>query len=112
MEVQINIDREIRRLQHDKIVAVEQLRSLHAWLDDRRLCRQPGRILGESRTGKTSSVKSYELDHPPSQTAGQPPIVPVMTVQVPQDCGAKDLYTLIIEALKFNPHSALHFLRH
>ena len=101
MEVQINIEREIRRLQHDKIVAVEQLRSLHAWLDDRRLCRQPGRILGESRTGKTSSVKSYELDHPPSQTAGQPPIVPVMTAQVPQDCGAKDLYTLIIEALKF-----------
>jgi len=101
MEVTANIDREIRRLQHDKIVAVEQLRLLHVWLDDRRLCRQPGRILGESRTGKTSSVKSYELDHPPSQTAGQPPIVPVMTVQVPQDCGAKDLYTLIIESLKF-----------
>lgn len=101
METQVNIDREIKRLQHDKIVAVEQLRSLHAWLDDRRLCRRPGRILGESRTGKTCSVKSYALDRPPSQELGKPPVVPVLIIQVPQDCGAKELYTLIIEALKF-----------
>jgi DNA transposition AAA+ family ATPase len=101
METQVNIDREIKRLQHDKIVAVEQLRSLHAWLDDRRLCQRPGRILGESRTGKTCSVKSYALDRPPSQELGKPPVVPVLIIQVPQDCGAKELYTLIIEALKF-----------
>ncbi len=101
METQLNIEREICRLQSTKIVEVEQLHSLHKWLDNQRICRQPGRILGESRTGKSCGVKSYAQEHPPFQVAGSHPIIPVLVIQVPQDCGAKELYTLITEALKF-----------
>ncbi len=100
-ELEVDVEREIRRLQRTQIVELEQVRSLHTWLDNQRICRQPGRILGESRTGKTCGIKSYMREHPPQQLAGLPPMVPVLTVQVPQDCGAKELYVLISEALKF-----------
>jgi len=97
----LDIEREIQRLQTPQIVELDQVRSLHTWLDNQRISRQPGRILGESRTGKTCGIKSYLMEHPPQQVSGVVPQVPVVVVQVPQDCSAKQLYTLIIEALQF-----------
>jgi DNA transposition AAA+ family ATPase len=41
------------------------------------------------------------MEHPPQQVSGSVLRSPVVLVEVPQDCGAKQLYTLIIESLKF-----------
>ncbi len=101
MNAVIDISKEIRRLQKTQIVALEQVRLVHEWLDQQRLCRQPGRIIGDSRTGKSCSIASYLREHPPTQVQGQPPKIPVLSIQVPQECGAKVLYTLILKALKF-----------
>jgi DNA transposition AAA+ family ATPase len=101
MQTQVDLHREISRLQRTQVVEVEQLTLAHQWLDNQRLCRQPGRILGESRTGKSSAVKSYQRDNSIRSRPGLSPAQPVVILQVPQDCGAKELYTLILEALKF-----------
>ena len=44
---------EIQRLNRKTFVPVEQVKSLHEWLEGKRQSRQSGRVVGESRTGKT-----------------------------------------------------------
>ncbi|BAY04723.1 hypothetical protein ACOWPH_08270 [Anabaena sp. PCC 7938] len=44
---------EIQRLNSKNFIALEQVKMLHDWLDGKRQSRQSGRVLGESRTGKT-----------------------------------------------------------
>jgi hypothetical protein len=79
----------------------EQVKTLHDWLDGKRQSRQSGRVLGESRTGKTMGCDAYRLRHKPKQEPGKPPQVPVAYIQIPQECSAKELFTAIIEYLKY-----------
>lgn len=53
---------EIERLQKYSFVELEAVQQFHAWLDDKRSCRQACRVIGDSRTGKTlSQEKSHPL---------------------------------------------------
>ena len=92
---------EIKRLNRKNIVSLNQVDNLHKWLEGKRQAKQCCRIVGESRTGKTIASKSYQLRHKPIQEVGKPPIVPVAYIQIPQECGAKDLFKAIIEHLKY-----------
>lgn len=67
----------------------------------KRQAKQSCRVVGESRTGKTIACNAYRLRHKPIQNPGKPPIVPVVYIQIPQECGAKDLFRAIIEHLKY-----------
>lgn len=91
----------IQRLNRKSFVPLEQVQFLHDWLDGKRLARQDCRVVGESRTGKTIACDAYRLRHKAIQEVGKPPIVPVAYIQVPPECGAKDLFKLIIEHLKY-----------
>ncbi|MDJ0632474.1 MAG: TniB family NTP-binding protein [Xenococcaceae cyanobacterium MO_188.B29] len=92
---------EIKRLNRKNIVSLNQVEVLHKWLEGKRQARQSCRVVGESRTGKTVASNSYRLRHKPIQEVGKPPIVPVVYIQIPQECGAKDLFKAIIEHLKY-----------
>lgn len=92
---------EIERLRGRNVVMLEQVRALHDWLEGKRRSRQSARVVGESRTGKTVACDAYRLRHQPIQNPGQPPIVPVVYIQPPQECGIKDLFQVIIEHLKY-----------
>ncbi|PZO41930.1 MAG: transposase [Pseudanabaena frigida] len=92
---------EIERLRRKNIVELTQVQALHDWLEGKRKSRQSCRVVGESRTGKTVACDAYRLRHKPTQVAGQPPIVPVVYVQPPQDCGSRELFGVIIEHLKY-----------
>lgn len=95
------IPAEIKRLNRQKIVTLKQVEVLHQWLEGKRQAKQSCRVVGESRTGKTVACNSYRLRHKPIQEVGKPPIVPVVYIQIPQECGAKDLFKAIIEHLKY-----------
>jgi DNA transposition AAA+ family ATPase len=58
-------------------------------------------VVGESRTGKTMACDAYRLRNKPQQIAGKPPTVPVIYLQVPQECGAKELFGVILGHLKY-----------
>lgn len=92
---------EISRLNRKNIVELEQVRVLHEWLEGKRFSRQSARVVGESRTGKTVACDAYRLRHKPRQEPGQPPTVPVIYIQPPQDCGSRELFGTIIEHLKY-----------
>jgi DNA transposition AAA+ family ATPase len=92
---------EIERLRHKDFVELEQVTKLHDWLEGKRRSRQSCRVVGESRVGKTIACNAYRLRHKPLQELGKPPIVPVVYIQPPQDCTARELFRAIIEHLKY-----------
>ncbi len=92
---------EVERLNRKNIVELEQVRVLHEWLEGKRFSRQSARVVGESRTGKTVACDAYRLRHKPRQEAGQPPTVPVVYIQPPQECTSRELFRAIIEHLKY-----------
>lgn len=96
-----SIQKEIARLRRKNIIQLQQLKHLHNWLEGKRKSRQSCRVVGESRTGKTMACEAYKLRHKPKQEIGKPPIVPVINIQPPQECGSRDLFALIIEHLKY-----------
>jgi DNA transposition AAA+ family ATPase len=81
--------RQIERLQRHCIVELEAVRQFHSWLDDKRHCRQACRLIGDSRTGKTFACDAYRLKHPPTQTSGDAPSVPVIYWQPPPKPGSE-----------------------
>jgi len=95
------LQKEIERLRCRNTLELKQVKTLHDWLDGKRQSRQSGRVVGESRTGKTVACDAYRLRHKSRQVTGQPPVVPVAYIQVPQECGSKELFGVIIEHLKY-----------
>ena len=95
------LQEEIKRLNTKDVIELKELIFLHQWLEGKRQAKQSCRVVGESRTGKTFACDSYRLRHKPIQEVGRPPIVPVVYIQIPQECGAKDLFKAIIEHLKY-----------
>jgi len=90
----------IERLQRRNIVELEQVRHFHRWLDDKRLSRQSGRVVGESRTGKTLSCEAYQLKYPPSPENGAMR-VPIVYWQAVPDSSNRDLFTGLLEGLQY-----------
>jgi DNA transposition AAA+ family ATPase len=91
----------IERLNRKSFIPLHQVQIAHDWLEGKRQSRQSGRVVGESRTGKTMACDAYRLRNKPKQIAGKPPTVPVIYLQVPQECGAKELFGVILGHLKY-----------
>jgi len=98
---EIQVEREIQRLQRRWVVELEQMRRFHQWLDEKRTARQACRVVGDSRTGKTIACETYRLKHPPTLSSGQPPQVPVVSWQSPPESGNRELFEGILQALRY-----------
>ncbi|HEY9691564.1 MAG TPA: TniB family NTP-binding protein [Oculatellaceae cyanobacterium] len=93
------IQAEIQRLNRKNFVPLEQVKALHDWLESKRQARQCCRVIGESRTGKTMACNAYRLRNKAIQSLGQPPTVPVVYIQIPQECTPKELFSVLLEHL-------------
>lgn len=93
--------RQIERLQRHCIVELESVRQFHAWLDDKRYCRQACRVIGDSRTGKTFACNAYRLKYAPTQPNGDAPVVPVIYWHATTETGQRELFVGLLEHLKY-----------
>jgi DNA transposition AAA+ family ATPase len=92
---------QIARLQRRQVVELEQVQRFHEWLEGKRLSRQSCRVVGESRTGKSVACEAYRYRHKPIQKPGEPPIVPVIYLVPPEECGPKDLFSGVLDFLRY-----------
>lgn len=68
----------IARFQRRCFVELATVQQFHAWLDDKRQCRQACRVIGDSRTGKTIACDAYWLKYASQTASGDAPIVPAI----------------------------------
>lgn len=100
-QIDSQAQRQIERLQRHYIVELEAVRQFHAWLDDKRHCRQACRVIGDSRTGKTFACNGYRLKYAPNQPNGDAPIVPVIYWHATTETGQRELFVGLLEHLKY-----------
>lgn len=93
--------RQIERLQHHSIVELAAVAQFHAWLDDKRHCRQACRVIGDSRTGKTVACDSYRHKHAQQPNPGDAPIVPVIYLHAPTESGPREVFVALLEYLQY-----------
>ncbi len=93
---------QIERLITPSIVELDHIQKIHDWLDSLRLSKQCGRIVAPPRAGKSVTCDVYRLLNKPQKRTGKRDIVPVLYMQVPGDCSAGELLTLILESLKYD----------
>jgi DNA transposition AAA+ family ATPase len=67
----------IERLNRKGFIPLHQVQVAHEWHEGKRQSRQSGRVVGESRTGKTMACDAYRLRNKPQQITGKPPTVPL-----------------------------------
>lgn len=99
--IDLEVQRQLERLQRHCIVELEAVRQFHTWLDDKRLCRQACRVIGDSRTGKTFACDAYRLKYAPKQPNGDAPIVPVIYWHATTETGQRELFVGLLEHLKY-----------
>jgi DNA transposition AAA+ family ATPase len=91
------VQEHVERLRRYKTVALESVQQAHAWLNRKRNSRQCGRILGESRTGKTKACESYLKKYGQPDFSGRIPKIPISYVLPKQDCTSRELFRVILE---------------
>ncbi|NEQ32051.1 MAG: AAA family ATPase [Leptolyngbya sp. SIO4C5] len=77
------------------------MQDFHGWLERKRLARQPCRVVGDSRTGKTISCDTYHLKSRATQFPGQSPIVPVLYWQCPEGLSLSSLLVGLLDRLQY-----------
>jgi len=92
----------LERLRKDKTVALENVKLLHEWIDRKRSSRQCGRVIGESRTGKTKACEAYVKRRGETNFTGRTPVVTVGYVLPKQDCTSRELYRQILAHYNFD----------
>jgi len=100
-KIHAEAQRQIERLQRHCIVELEAVQQFHAWLDDKRYCRQACRVIGDSRTGKTFACNAYRRKYAPNQPNGDAPIVPVIYWHATTETGQRELFVGLLEHLKY-----------
>ena len=93
--------RQVERLQRHCMVELESIRQFHAWLEDKRHCRQACRVIGDSRTGKTFACNAYRLKYAPNHPSGDAPVVPVIYWHATTETGQRELFVGLLEHLKY-----------
>lgn len=91
----------IARLQRQCFVELGKVQEFHAWLDEKRECRQACRVIGDSRTGKTIACDAYRLKYATYSTKGDAPLMPVIYWHATTETGQRELFIGLLEHLKY-----------
>jgi hypothetical protein len=93
------IQAEIERLSRPPYLELDHVKRCHTWMYELLLSRMTGLLLGESRSGKTVSCKTFtNRCNQQAKTKGKR-VMPVVYIQVPKNCGSRDLFIKILKAL-------------
>jgi DNA transposition AAA+ family ATPase len=95
--IEMDIDEQVHGLGKRRVIVVPKMLEFHTWLDNKRLQRRSCRVIGESRTGKTLNCDTYSLHRSVVQSPGQPPNLPVVYWQCPENLSVSGLFTGLLQ---------------
>lgn len=96
-----DIDERIRLLGKRQVLEVPKMLEFHRWLDSKRLRHCSCRVVGESRTGKTLNCDTYSMKRSVSQVPGQPPSLPVVYWECPEQLSVSSLFTGLLQNVHY-----------
>ncbi len=93
------IQAEIERLSRPPFLELDHVKQCHTWMYELLLSRMTGLLLGESRSGKTVTCRTFtNRCNQQAKTKGKR-VMPVVYIQVPRNSGSRDLFIKILKAL-------------
>lgn len=95
------LQRHLDRLKTPTILELPTVDHFHGWLDDQRDCRQSGRVIGDSGTGKSIACDAYFLKAVRYLSAGGAPIVPVLYWSACPEADQRQVFLGILEHLQY-----------
>jgi hypothetical protein len=91
---------EIERLSRQPYLELDHVKQCHRWMYELLVSRMTGLLLGESRSGKTVTCKAFAKDYNQQVKTKGKRVMPVVYIQVPKNCGSRDLFIKILKALE------------
>jgi hypothetical protein len=93
------IQDKIRDLSRAPYLELDQVKCCHAWLYELAISRMTGLLVGESRCGKTVTCKAFAMQRNELRKAQGQRIRPVVYIQIPKACGAREFFIKILKVL-------------
>ncbi|MDZ8186890.1 MAG: TniB family NTP-binding protein [Nostoc sp. ChiSLP02] len=101
----------IERLSRAPYLELEQVKHCHAWMYELVISRMTGLLVGESRSGKTVTCKSFIKNYNKLKQGQEQRIKPVVYIQIPRNCGSRDFFIKILKALNKPSNGTISDLR-
>jgi hypothetical protein len=105
------IQDKIRDLSRAPYLELDQVKSCHAWLYELVISRMTGLLVGESRCGKTVTCKAFAKRYNELKKAQGQRVKPVVYIQIPKACGAREFFIKILKALNKPTNGTIADLR-
>jgi DNA transposition AAA+ family ATPase len=96
-ELQEHID----RLKFPTVLELASVTQFHEWLDDQRECRQSGRVIGDSGTGKSIACNAYTLKSQSDPPDGTAPTLPVLSISALTEMDQRQVFVSLLEQLNY-----------
>ncbi|MEM7589944.1 MAG: TniB family NTP-binding protein [Cyanobacteria bacterium P01_A01_bin.83] len=93
------ISAEIERLSRQPYLELDRLKKCHKWIYILLLEKSTGLLVGESRSGKTVTCKSFAKSYNKFKSGKGKRIKPVVYIQIPVSCGSREFFIKILKAL-------------
>ncbi len=89
----------IERLSRQPYLELDRLKKCHKWIHILLLEKSTGLLVGESRSGKTVTCKSFAKNYNKFKSAKGKRIKPVVYIQIPVSCRSRTFFIKILKVL-------------
>ncbi len=93
------IQAEIERLSRKPYLELNRVKNCHSWMYELLMSKSTGLLVGESRSGKTVTCKSFTERYNKFKPSKGKRIKPVVYIQIPVNCGSREFFIKILKIL-------------
>ena len=97
----LTTDDRVRQLGGENVVETPEMVNVYRWLDGKRLAHRCCRIVGESRTGKSVSCRTYAMQSGVTPRSGTAPLIPVLYWFCTEKLSVSGLFIGLLKALRY-----------
>ena len=93
------ISAEIERLSRQPYLELDRVKKCHGWMYELLMSKSTGLLVGESRSGKTVTCKSFAERYNKFKSGKGKRIKAVVYIQIPVSCGSREFFIKILKVL-------------